>query len=780
MNESLVTLYCREIVARHGVWEKRYIPLPASAFREKPQGHWPESDPLLCEPDLDPNLLRRRWLVGQIIPDIETFADVTAIAAQLPSFVLLGPCGSGKSIVLTRLALTQAEALLRDDGADRLPILVPLNRYHALTKPERFLAQYLQSQGAIGFPAHAQLAPTLHERLDSGQVLLLLDGLDELPRKFRHWALKRWQKFVRRYGQSGRGNRIVISAKTPYSVYALGLPIVSLLPLAAPEQQHLLCDLLGEEDGAISWEALHQPELPNLLNLIGNPYWLTLTADIIRLGGGPAGSRNQLLATWVNHVSTCTSAPGAEDEEESAPRLSAEVLQAFGDATFKLYRKAGDGAVIRRSQWAQALSKQIPNESVAYLLGDESPFLEKEQLLVAERHAPDPLLWFKHNWLQAYFSAEALQRRFDNGKERMSDWKFAPPDSGLRDNRLLRGNAFAPLPEQVVLAHEEEALLIAGRVPTSTDGLSALLKVNPILAARCALERGEFLEPELRQHLVEALIELLSDGRAPLPTRIAAGNLLGRLGDPRLAEVVSIPKGSVVLGMARTRHEVELPAFNLFKYPVTRQEFARFAASDAYDEREWWTRAGWKWRQGTHLPRRSEPDIIQGRPNHPISGVSWYEAIAYANWLSSHTGTLYRLPTEAEWERAAKGPTEHRFPWGDDPDAARANTCTFDSLYAFSTTPVGIYPDGAGRYGAYDQAGNVWEWCTSRYLPYPYDAHDGREILQNDDARVLKGGSWLQPLDKAKCHVRGTELPDVARPDIGFRLIEVVGQNLTE
>ncbi len=285
-----------------------------------------------------------------------------------------------------------------------------------------------------------------------------------------------------------------MSAKTPYSVYASGLPIVSLLPLAAPEQQHLLCDLLGEEDGAVSWEALHQPELPNLLNLIGNPYWLTLTADIIRLGGGPAGSRNQLLATWVNHVSTCTSAPGAEDEEESAPRLSAEVLQAFGDATFKLYRKAGDGAVIRRSQWARALSKRIPNESVAYLLGDESPFLEKEQLRWLSAMHP-PVLWFKHNWLQAYFSAEALQRRFDNGKERMSDWKLAPPDSGLRDNRLLRCNAFAPLPDQVVLAHEEEALLVAGRVPTSTDGLSALLKVNPILAARCALERGELLEP---------------------------------------------------------------------------------------------------------------------------------------------------------------------------------------------------------------------------------------------------------------------------------------------
>ena len=321
---------------------------------------------------------------------------------------------------------------------------------------------------------------------------------------------------------------------------------------------------------------------------------------------------------------------------------------------------------------------------------------------------------------------------------------------------------------------------MAGRIPSSSDGVAAVLKVNPLLAAECALEKNERLDPGLHQEVVEALIEVISNSKTPLQIRIAAGNLLGLLGDPRLTEVVSIPKGSVILGIARNKHTVELPAFNLFKYPITRQDFARFAASDAYDAREWWTRPGWKWRQEMRSGIRSEAEVIQGYPNHPVTGVSWYEAIAYANWLSSRTGTLYRLPTEAEWERAAKGAAEYRFPWGDDPDATRANTCAFDSLYVFSTTPVGVYPDGAGRYGAHDQAGNVWEWCTSRYLPYPYDAHDGREILQNDDARVLKGGSWLQSLEKAKCHVRGTELPEVARPDIGFRLIEVVGQSPAE
>ncbi len=129
------------------------------------------------------------------------------------------------------------------------------------------------------------------------------------------------------------------------------------------------------------------PELPNLLNLIGNPYWLTLTADIIRLGGGPAGSRNQLLATWVNHVSTCTSAPGAEEEEESAPRLSAEVLQALAmrrsNCIARLGMERSSGVPVGASV-VQAHSQRVRR----VLLGEESPFLEKEQLLVAERHAP--------------------------------------------------------------------------------------------------------------------------------------------------------------------------------------------------------------------------------------------------------------------------------------------------------------------------------------------------------------------------------------------------------
>lgn len=335
---------------------------------------------------------------------------------------------------------------------------------------------------------------------------------------------------------------------------------------------------------------------------------------------------------------------------------------------------------------------------------------------------------------------------------------------------MLRHNAFRPLPDLSSSARREQALLLLEMAAQPAEALRALIRLNPLLAAECALESDPELTQEVRPEVVQALVAWIDDERRDLRSRILAGDLLGRLGDPRLLETVFIPAGEAVMGSGRTAHVVSVPAFRLFKYPVTRQAFRQFATSGAYQQREWWTRAGWKWLEATG---RTESDAPDDPPNYPVVGVTWYEAVAYGNWLSSQHGVLYRLPTEAEWQRAARGETEFLYPWGDQADPSRANICTFDSLYVFWVTPVGIYPKGKGQFGTYDQAGNVWEWCSSQYLPYPYDPGDGREVLQSDDARVLRGGSWLHPLERAKCAARSAETPDAVRPDVGFRLLQV-------
>ena len=245
--------------------------------------------------------------------------------------------------------------------------------------------------------------------------------------------------------------------------------------------------------------------------------------------------------------------------------------------------------------------------------------------------------------------------------------------------------------------------------------------------------------------------------------------------EPQLVEVpagqflMGAPAGEVAaivqLGIERQyvereapQHEVELGAYAIGRYPVTNAEFARFIEEGGYDERDYWTAAGWqqKEKEGWQQPRYWE-DKQWNDPAQPVVGVSWYEAVAYCRWLAAQTGRPYRLPTEAEWEKAARGPDGRRYPWGNDWDAARCNN---KASGPGRTTPVGQYsPAGDGPYGAGDLVGQVWEWCSSRYgggevkpqFGYPYRPDDGREELEGDDTRIVRGGSWYDDDPAAHC-----------------------------
>jgi formylglycine-generating enzyme required for sulfatase activity len=169
---------------------------------------------------------------------------------------------------------------------------------------------------------------------------------------------------------------------------------------------------------------------------------------------------------------------------------------------------------------------------------------------------------------------------------------------------------------------------------------------------------------------------------------------------------------------------------------------------------------------------RREPawwnDAAYTGANQPVVGVTWYEARAYCAWLAEVTGQACRLPTEAEWEVAVRGGGMRLYPWGHRFDASRANTVEGRVL---SATPVGIYPQGVGPLGLWDGAGNVWEWTSSLYQPYPYRADDGREDPSTSGLRVLRGGSWSDFRWNARCASRADDLPDDFYYSVGFRVI---------
>ncbi|HLW03454.1 MAG TPA: formylglycine-generating enzyme family protein [Ktedonobacterales bacterium] len=262
--------------------------------------------------------------------------------------------------------------------------------------------------------------------------------------------------------------------------------------------------------------------------------------------------------------------------------------------------------------------------------------------------------------------------------------------------------------------------------------------------------------------------------------------------DPPLCDV---PAGPFLMGSDQSidaealeeelpQHSVTLAAFQIGKYPVTAAEYAyavraRRAKKPPTDNyyRTW--------------------NMQLERLDHPVVNVDWYNAMKYAAWLSQLTGKTWGLATEAQWEKAARGTDGRIYPWGDEWNAALANTLG-GSIPLLITTPIGEHPpESTSPYGAFDMAGNVWEWTRSTSADYPYDATDGREYRKAREAirpqygsefdeelggtvwfpindakgMMARGGCFDDIYEEARAASRKGVLPDSERGSIGFRLV---------
>jgi formylglycine-generating enzyme required for sulfatase activity len=207
------------------------------------------------------------------------------------------------------------------------------------------------------------------------------------------------------------------------------------------------------------------------------------------------------------------------------------------------------------------------------------------------------------------------------------------------------------------------------------------------------------------------------------------------------------------------------------KYPVTNEEFKVFVDDGGYGNKEYWTTEGWKWKEKEKISvPRFWYDGKWNRPNFPVVGVSWYEAAAYADWLSKKTGKEYRLPTEAEWEKAARGTDGREYPWGNDFNEKLCNSseCKLDR-----TSPVGIFTKGESLYGCLEMAGNVLEWCTDWFDGGYYKNSPKKNPRGPKDGslRVRRGGCWFAGASHCRAAYRSDFHPAARVNVVGFRLL---------
>jgi formylglycine-generating enzyme required for sulfatase activity len=223
------------------------------------------------------------------------------------------------------------------------------------------------------------------------------------------------------------------------------------------------------------------------------------------------------------------------------------------------------------------------------------------------------------------------------------------------------------------------------------------------------------------------------------------------------------PAGAATPPEETPHHVVTLPAYRIGLFPVTNRQYAEFIKQERQHDPP--KKVGWFLR---------EPPV--DKLDHPVVGVSWEDAQAYCRWLSQQTGRTYRLPSEAEWEKAARGDDGRRYSWGDTWQADRCNNGSDE------TTPVNAYPQGVSPFGVFDMIGNTQEWTNTLWgsdlkvndFPYPYQPNDGREDPTANRLhrifRVYRGGSFRDDLTRLHCAARGASTPDSKLRWRGFRV----------
>lgn len=744
----------------------------------------------------------------------ERHVELPQVLRQSPHAVLIGDPGSGKTTFLRFAAQVLARSLLTKDpslaarelgldagSADEIPfpVLVRLSRF------AEFLGDHPDDSCPADAPEHllrylefdlkgrnlSLPDDYLRRRVTSGGGFLLLDGLDEVPGALRTRVGAIVGELVAT-APTDPPNRHLITCRTrAYRGLARlgGLPAYPLAPFEADQvaafvrgwsralfqvRQLAVADSAQEDAERYETELLKAIRShENVGPMTESPLMLTMLAVVHWSQKKLPERRNELYEEAVKYL-----LESRKDHSVFPAPQRREALQALALAMFT------DQEGVQRS-----LGLLEAGRAVAPLLQASEPearaFLDEEALqsgLLVSRTEGEVEFW--HLSFQEYLAA--LELATGGGY-----WEVLSEGGRLHDDRwsevvlLLAGclrrlgglRAASRLIKRILATGTDRvsrarAVGLVGRVLADVKPYGGDPSVGTEYPAALEKTLAIFEPPAEGEEVVEEAV------------RVEVGEALGQAGDPRFASRdenrVAIPGGTFRMGAQKKDPEapgydpqvdddespvrrVTVSPFVLGRYPVTVQEFRRFveAGDEGYLDPRRWDPAGWAWRdREKHAGPGTWSEQLR-HPNRPVTEVSWYEADAYCRWVGG------RLPTEAEWELAARGQEGRRYPWGnEEPDDRRAN---FERNVGHPT-PVGIYPRGASPEGVHDLAGNVWEWCGDWFDPYPPEDEEDPTGPPSGESRVLRGGSFYFDPRSLRAAFR-RDFPPVDRfGSFGFRV----------
>ncbi|MBK8021456.1 MAG: SUMF1/EgtB/PvdO family nonheme iron enzyme [Chloroflexi bacterium] len=738
-------------------------------------------------------------------PDAER--DLSALTAMeaangIDRLVLLGDPGSGKSTFVNFLTLAMTGAQLNPDAdwAARLedqgwahgivtPLLVTLRDFAQSVDVSRpptvnTLWEYVVTQ-VVGLQA-PDSASALRSLLEHGRLIFLLDGLDEVPQERRGTMREAIDMLA---SSSALGTRFIITCRVlSYADPQYRIPgFVS--HTIAPLTNGQIAAFIGTWYSAlVALGSIHADTAVQrvsdlrvaiaqlaLSELASNPMLLTVMALVHNhLGTLPretARLYNQcvelLLLRWRPHdARALIDLLGIR--EDDLLRLVWEVAfdahdqQAEREGTADIAQHAVE-MIARRFLGNDAAKGQAFCE-----------YVEKRAGLLVGRgfdRYGGRIYTFPHRTFQEFLagchiSVNRFSRTAADLARRGGAWRETLL---LATGNLVFNGRNVDTPIDAVSRMLEDASPRAG---DSDWRLYALAGEMLLLVGLDNLERDRYGTKALEDTRI-GLAALLEAGALPVIERAAAGRTLSLLGDPRpgvglrpdgLPDIdwVTIPDDGAWI--FQDEQHLPLAPFSISRYPITFDQFQAFLDATDRDDARWWE--GMPEEESAYGGvRRVREFSEQGFPfaNYPRENVSWYQAVAFCRWLSAKIGLNITLPTEKQWEKAARGTDGRNYAYTGEFDATRGNT---DETGLRQTSPVGLFPSGASPYGVLDVTGNVLEWCANKATDLETSAVDAR-----GDARCLRGGSWGYRASFATTTYRVRYFPNYRLNDRGFRIV---------